>query len=298
MANRKKMIKRKIRFATVTLTREKHPLDVFDLFHKIDALDFESGARYCKSEDRNLVVIIDDMSSVIKGVMGDSRKEDLPILETAGKTRPLNIPQDAGLLDCNHFVIFKNKYNVPIIAYEANRYAIHMSRLSQYVMTKFPNTMCSFDWIYRGDDLKTIVNSIKELKSIEIRAHSTCDFALLDPSIADAFNALHEISNATYITIKLDCGREKNTLRKNYLDNIDSLINDQNVRSLLESFKIKHINNDTRRVEMIDLLDLFLNEEVEVEQWDSNHKAVNKDSMYSRIEESIQKHKALLDSIQ
>jgi len=296
------IIKRNVQFSVIDVRYKNKPARIQDIFNLINKLDFNNGDRYHETSDGiNLTVFLDNPKLPIRGIIGDSRKKALPIVETVGRRQGLVLPnRSSGLFDGNHFFIFENQYGIIIMAHEFNFHAPRIARLAQYIMVKCKNIVdyCLIEPIQR-QDVGTILKNIKFPRYFEIRAHKSCSFLPLDKSLHSAFKSMTDVTDADYYNISFSCkrGRREPLFMKNF-NNIYSFVKTPDVRGLLEKFYIEHIDPTDGQNKSVDLTNLFLNEYVYVTQIDKDHRSVDSNSMYKALDDSINKHYKLLDGIQ
>ncbi len=79
------------------------PKPTFDFVKK---LEFKNGSNYCEDEGKSLGCWVESTEKPSKVVLGSIRKDDLPLVEYKGELSPLEIPENAGLLEQTHIVFF------------------------------------------------------------------------------------------------------------------------------------------------------------------------------------------------
>lgn len=294
-------ISRTIRYAVITLTHNNNPVDIADVYNAIEKLSFSNGDRYQEMSDGVRLAVINEPSKndgIIRGMIGDSRAKQLPVVETNGIIEKLNLKHGSGLFDASHFAIFKNKNNLPIIAYEYNIRAPRINRLSAYILMKFPNLVnyMSIEPI-NTSSVKQVLKNIQNPTKYSLRAHISCPLDKLDQNLADAFNAMKLASDCDYIELSFSRQRGRKTpIKFANLDNIEKFISDSENTSLLESFKIKH-RNDAGQEESIELLDLFLHDKVSVPVMSDDSRFVDPKAIYEKLDFLIKKRKVILDGV-
>jgi hypothetical protein len=296
------IIKRKILFLVIRVRFKNKPVKIQNIFDSIQKLDFKNGARYHETSDGiNLVAFLDSSKLPIHGIIGDSRKKALPIVETIGQRNGLSLPSsNSGLFEGNHFVIYENKFGTIIIAHEFNFHAPRIGRLAQYIMAKCSSFVdfCSIEPI-ETQNINTLLKSIKFPKYFEIRAHKSCSFVQLDNSLNSAFRSMADVTDADYFNVSFSCIRgRKNPISMKNFANINSFMQTTDAYELLEKFFIKYKDLTDGEDKEADLTNLFLNEPVNVQQIDPGHRHVDTNFMYKALDDSIKKHNIFLDGIQ
>jgi hypothetical protein len=296
------LIKRNVQFSVIDIRYKNKSAKIQSVFDLINKLDFNNGERYHEtSEGINLTVFLDNLKLPIRGIIGDSRKKALPMIETTGKRQGLVLPnRESGLFDGNHFIIFENQYGIIIMAHEFNFHAPRIARLAQYIMVKCGNIVdyCLIEPIQR-QDIKSILKNIKFPRYFEIRAHKSCSFLSFDKSLHNAFNSMADVTDADYYNVSFSCkrGRRDPLSMKNF-SNIYSFIKTPDARELLEKFFIEYVDLTDGQTKSVDLTNMFLNEPAYVTQIDEDHRSVDSNSMYKALDDSIKKHYEFLDGIQ
>lgn len=296
------LIKRNVHFSLIDIRLKGKPVEIQGVFDLIEHLDFNNGDRYHETSDGiNLVAFLDSPKLPIYGIIGDSRKKALPMVETIGKRGGLSLPsRKSGLFEGSHFAIFKNRYGKIIIAHEFNFHAPRIGRLAQYIMVKCESILdyCSIEPI-EIPDIKKILKGIKFPKYFEIRAHKSCSFASLDGSLDSAFANMADVTDADYFNVSFSCKRgRKDPLAMRNFANIHSFMKTSDAYELLEKFCIGYKDPTDNQDKKVELTNLFLSEPVNVKQVDLDHRSVDTRSMYAALDESIRKHYTLLDGIQ
>lgn len=294
-------ITRTIRYAVITLTNRNQKVSIEAIYEAIEDLSFANGDRYQEMSDGIRLAVINESpknDGFIRGMIGDSRAKQLPVVETNGKIEKLNLKHGSGLFDASHFIIFENKNNIPIIAYEYNIRAPRINRLSAYILMKFPNLV---DYVaiepINTENIKQVLKNIQNPTKYTLRAHRNCSLDKLDQNLADAFTAMKLATDCDYIELSFSRqrGRKKPIT---FVDSkrIEEFISTSENEALLESFKIKH-KNDAGQDVVVELLDLFLNDKISVSVMSDDSRFVNPKEIYEKIEYSIKIRRRILDGV-
>ncbi|MGI5116665.1 hypothetical protein [Treponema sp. SP13] len=291
-------VRRTIRYGVLNARYKNTPVDISTVFTEIDKLSFSNDDRYLAMSDGvRLEVLLNRPSMPIRGMIGDSRMKELPMIETKGKLDKLNLRRGSGLFDATHFVIINNKNNIPIIGYEYNIRAPRINRLQEYILIKFPEVVDFFAIEPINDkDINKVLKEIQEPTKFTIKAHNSCSMLDLDKNLADVFSSARKVSNCDYITIGFSRkrGRKEPIDFANY-NNIAGFIGSHNA-SLIESFKITYKNAQGEN-EDIELLDLFLHDKASVPTLTEDSRFVDSQKLYEIINSYIMKRKVILDGI-
>ena len=294
-------ISRTIRYAVITATFNKSPVKIQDIYNAIESLSFNTGERYQDMSDGVRLAVIHEPSrndGVIRGMIGDSRAKQLPVVENSGRIERLNLKHGCGLFDASHFAIFLNKQNLPIIAYEYNIRAPRINRLSSYVLMKFPYLIdyMSIEPI-NAKSIRQVLKGICNPMKYSLRAHVSCTLDKLDGNLSDAFNAMKKVSDCDYIELSFSRQKGRRTpINFVNLDSIEKFVSASENAALIESFKIKH-KNDEGQDETVELLDLFLHDKISVPVMSDDSRFVDPKEIYERLDSFIKKRKKILDEV-
>ena len=298
--NNEKTVQRVIKFDILEWKNQGKDADIDAIFKSIDTLPWESEERYYRTaEGQEIAVFIDNLTYPIRGQLATIRRRELPGTETLGKRAPLYLQQKTGLFEPSHFIIYKNKQNTPIIAYEYNIYAPRISRLGEYAKIKFP-TQLEFPQAIpiASEDIKKELAKIGKVKKLTLKAYSSCSFATLNGSINKAFNEMKRALNGEIIEFTIRASRAKESILnipKN--ENIINFMSSSDAHVFLQNFKIEYNDEETKERKETDLMNLFLRETVEVKKIDERSRMIDSNAMYQALVNVIDKHRTFLDGV-
>lgn len=299
MSSKSKVVKRTIRYGVITAKKENKPVALEDIFKQINNLDFENNERYLDLSDgiRLAVILNNDSYPIIEGMIGDSRAKELPVVETQGDLKKLNLEEGSGLFDANHFIIYLNSNNLPIIIYEFNIRAPRIERLSQYLMAKFHDEVdyVSIDPI-NSMSIKDVMKNIKLPSRVTIRAHNSCSLLDIDKNLDDLFSSARNVSDCDYITVSFSkkSGR-KEPVSFSGFENIATFMNSSQAK-LLESFKIEH-KNEKGINEEIELLDLFLHDKINLPTMSDDSRFLDSKKVFESLKDCKLKQEKIINGV-
>lgn len=172
---------------------------------RIENLPFNDQGRYL-IEPRNvrLCVFPDSLEYPLKLRFGRTRRDQLPIVESAGKLEALEIAENAGLIDLGHLIIFEDGY----VAAEWNPDGPKLRRLAAYLSHK--GDLMS-DVKFRNLFERDIVEVVSRLDGVRVLdidlPYNAVELAReADPSLADALVAAEKLgaSKKTGLTLTAD----------------------------------------------------------------------------------------------
>ncbi len=265
--------------------------NLLDLFDKIKNLNFVykedisfnfTGSRYYKqirsgketllslklyNEDKNKI------KYPIKAILGNTRRDNLPPQEIAGKTSSLGLDDDAGLYEATHFMIFKNN----IVAVEFNNYAPRITSLKSYFMKKFKEKVDLYPIMVPDFD-ERIKNLVKlKLITIKVARNQHAYLNNFDLGV-EAIDKLKEESPYDEVTINLKLKKDNNELNK-----IIELM--KTAKNKVLGFKIKAINiND--KVEEFNLFSDLIRSKKSIVKLNEKSREISSVDMFDKLEEA------------
>ncbi|MGP1489942.1 MAG: hypothetical protein ACTTI6_02555 [Treponema sp.] len=295
-----KTVQRVIKFDVLEWTKQGKAADIEAIFNSISALSWDTGERYYRTaEGHEIAIFIDHLSYPIRGQLATIRRTELPGTETLGERAPLYLQNKTGLCEPSHFIIYKNKQNTPIIAYEYNIYAPRISRLGEYVRIKFPEQLdVPLSIPIASEDIKKELAKIGKVKKLTLKAYSGCSFASLNGSINKAFSAMKQALKGELIEFTVSASRAKDSILKMPKnENIIQFMSSSDAHIFLQNFKIEYKDKETKERKESDLMNLFLREKTEVQKVDERSRMIDRDAMYHALANAIDKHRAFLDGV-
>jgi hypothetical protein len=286
--NRERTIRRKILFYRVNVGADTSgKLKHFDpgVLAPLGSLSFdEQSGRYFIEPDGNALCLwIDSQAPRLQLRFGRIRRTDLPLIEQHGKLTELRIDDDAGLSEPIHLIFFDNN----IVGGEFNFYGPRLSRLSVYLADHLSRhyDQIKFEPLIRPDVFAQL-NRLRDIRlfDLKLRAAYVELVRQADPDLGSAFDAANRLGQTEAIAITI---RPEKRSRESFLRRIlpvaRRLAESEEIASAATHFVITGIDNDTGKVEPIDILQAQLLQHRVVAKISDRGRAVNSESVYNEI---------------
>lgn len=265
----------------------------------IDRLGFSEDGRYMRRGGTDFVCCwIDKSRSPQRIRLGKIRRADLPSVEEGGKLSPLQIPDDAGVVEQTHHVFFRSD----IVGMLYNFYGPRMASLRTYLRKKHPDTPDSLqiDPLLRQDVLEQLSN-FAEVRVLDLKVIKPFIARIkeADKSLADAFSAAAEAGSADQVNLVLQPEPYKREwLGKRLLNSAlrlaELVAGDPDAREEVTRFRLKGLNAETQTLDEVDVLHDHLVREKEVVRLGDRTRSIHPDSAYAAIHEA---HEELEDQL-
>jgi hypothetical protein len=253
----------------------------------IDGIGFIDGKRYLDVEDgKALCVWPVPTTGNVKLRMGIVRRSGLPDIEEGGNIIPLGIADGQGLVEVMHMVFFPNN----IVGAEYNFYGPRISRLPGYLHAKCGNLLPPIQFaILLRQDVQEQLARLQTIRVAQIRIHRS-HFDLVrqaDENLFQVFRACEAAAEAENVEIIF---RPESYSRENLggrlLNSVRRLIGIPGIREGAETFRIESFNNQSKKIESIDLLgDQFVTSR-RVLKLPGRQRGVDPAAMFQFIEEA------------
>src|ERR1700690_3803910 len=133
---RSKTVTKEIHFYRVDIgLNENRSPKIFNpvpTLERIGDLKWNAQGRYWEDGDKITACWVDSTQMPCKVRLGTIRRDELPQVEQAGETTPLEMTENAGLVEQTHIVFFENN----IAGCDFNFYGPRISRFSYYCSEK------------------------------------------------------------------------------------------------------------------------------------------------------------------
>lgn len=282
-------VQRKIYFCKVEFLKNGSIVHPDRIFQYIDQLPYNSSGKYLPLKNGNeRCLYVDESSIPIAARIGTRRKNDLPVVENAGTTRPVPLQNGEALLECTHFIIFQNN----VMGIEYNQFAPRTGGLAGYLKEKASKLVDEVDVKYLmkkdlWEDLRKAKNG--EILAFNLRVQKGAEdtFKDLSGNLKESFKKLVEAmpGSETIEIVVRAAKRSKRGFTLPFLDMIPSWISRPEVSSMVESAKLKIINPDEEREE-IDLLNKYIMSTKKVIKQREDLKSVDSHDMFAKIREA------------
>lgn len=296
-APKEKTLERRIYFYRAFIGRDENgdpkKLDPIPMLKHIDQLSFPSGEAYLNDhEEHSTCCWIDDLKNPQQMRVGLIRRHALPQIENKGVLSPLNIPLTSGLAEQSHVVFFPDN----IVGADFNFYGPRIGRLATYLCAK-AGEHCEgirFQLLLRKDMGERLAK-LKDVRLFQLRVEPSYLETLksADDDIYAAFAAANRLSNAEEIEVLLKPRpRSRSPLLGKLLSITKMLGMRKNLNESIAKFTVKGLNEETHRVEKLDVLNHLLLSKKRIIRADNRTRALNRDSAYQAIREAYVELKA------
>lgn len=280
-------IQRTIHFYRITLKNNGVDVDIPSVFSVIDSYPIGSDERYYHLNDGNkLSMYVDSQVIPIKARLGTKRVKGLPSIERRGVTSLLDMPDDAGLYEPIHFMIFDQN----ILVAESNFYGPRITTLRTYLSAKLSDQVDEIKLVpIMNSDFMDIISNVGDVRKFRLKIHRNAVRYLeeLNDSLFSAFNSAKEVSDCEDIEIIFSARRRsRNTIQIPSFEEIRNWLSNPEVKENIEELKIKAIDTMTEETREFDLLQEYVIAKRDVVRIDDLHKSVSSEDMYRVIQES------------
>lgn len=284
-------VERKIYFYRVDAGRDyagrSVPFNPAPVLAHLNQLPFTDGGRYWNSGDGHETCCWIDVEST-RGCLrlANVRRSGLPQIERRGTISPLGIPSAAGLVEQVHVVFFPHN----IVGSEFNFYGPRLSRLGRYIEVK-ANGICpsvTFEPLLRQDVMEQI-ERLADIRLLNLKIHASYASVIsqADQDLGSAFEAAARAGQAEELEIILrPRSHSRETLAQGLLQTVRRLTQRQDLREESSRFIVKGLDEDTERVEIIDILKDQLISRKRIILEDERTRALNSESAYAAIEQA------------
>lgn len=259
----------------------------------LDGLEFDEDGRYMPSGAAEYVCCwIDEGRHPQHIRLGKIRRADLPSLEEGGELRPLEIPEDAGVVEQTHHVFFGHD----IVGMLFNFYGPRMASLRRYLKRKHPATpdTLQIEPLLRQDVLEQLEN-FAQLRVLDLKVLRPfiARVEMADESLHEAFEAAADAGAADQVNLVLQPEPYKREwLGRQLLGAVRHLAelvaSDPDIREEVTKFKIKGLNAQTETVDEVDLLHDHLVREKRVLRVGDRSRSIHPESAYTAIHEAYE----------
>lgn len=221
---------------------------------KIENLPFNDRGRYLldPQSDARLCVFPDELEYPLKLRFGRIRRDLLPDIEEKGQLAPLDLSEDAGIIDVCHIIIFEDGY----LAAEWNHNGPMLKRLGPYLFQKGGSLSGPLRCLNLFErDIVDLVGSLRSVKVLEIDVPSSNAelAAQADKGLATAIQASRDLgaSKKIGLTLTAESGSPK---LKNLALNLASLVRGSQRKNFLKLTATGY-DRDTGRSRFVDILE-------------------------------------------
>ncbi len=262
------------------------PFDCRPILEHIAGLPYKPDGNYWDTGDGNYTVCFVDRKEPAQRIrLGTSRRRALPHVEESGRTSPLGIAAAAGLLEQVHIVFFPDN----IVGAEFNFYGPRMSRLRGYFRVKANGTCpdVDFEQLLRQDVAEKMLR-MRGMKLFQfgIRRSYLDVLRDADSDLASAFDAQFGASEADQaeVILRVRPYDRRGALADRMFQKAQRILRMEGLREHATKFVIKATNEETGRVEPLDLLNDQLIASRTVIKDGARSRAVDSESAFTAVE--------------
>jgi hypothetical protein len=264
-------------------------IDLLPALKHIHALPFNEAGNYYSLGDGNaLACWVDRLNRPFQFRLGQIRRSGLPGIENQGEIKPLSIPPNSGLAELTHCLVFESG----IIGAEFNFYGPRPSRLAGYLSAKCGKLIPEFSCdplLKRNIDEQ--LKQLTELKVFQLRIDPSyvSVVAKANESLGAAFEAAREAGEADVIEILLKRKGRRVTapgLTKTLIQTVRRLASHKDLQEHVDNFKIKGVNVQTEKLELIDVLSDELVAYKDIPRVSERSRQLQGSATYAAIEEA------------
>ena len=234
------------------------PFDPTDALRHVNQLGFSAAGRYLDIGDTTLCCWVHRTDPPQQFRLGHIRRTGLPLVEDRGQLADLQIPDDSGLVEVTHIVVFEDN----IIGADFNFYGPRVGRLGQYLHAKCRG-LCGrvvFQPLLRRD----VESALRRLGGIrlfhlKIRSSYAPNMARVNEDLAAAFESARRAGDAEEVDLTLTPkrysrgGRLSGLLHRATLG-LASLAGDPDLQEAASIFKVRGPRVDTGELSEVDIL--------------------------------------------
>jgi hypothetical protein len=259
----------------------------------VSRLQFVSGDRYLHFADGDSLAVWPKQTGTRSGlIIGSLRSSGLPELEQDGQFKKLQVGDTERIAEKTHVVFFENN----IVGVEFNYYGPRVSRLSYYLRTK-DVAKVEFDPLLNRD-VQDQLKHLQDVRVLDLRLRRDGLDLLREgqESLPAALRGLSEKVDAPIVELILrQPPRSRKAFGSAMLDFVKTLAGMPQTREAAGLFKVHGKHDQTKKVEVFDLLeDKFVSQRT-VPKEGTKHRVINSDSMFSEIESAYAELRSQLE---
>jgi hypothetical protein len=271
-------------------------INVKPILDRIGQLAYADGERYVAQDDGNVLCCWVDSVDTSQMRLATVRRTGLPLIEEAGGLNGLNLTTNQGLYEPIHLQVFANN----IIGVEFNFYGPRPSRLGSYLRRVVGDSLCptfSMNALLRQDVL-TQLNRLHEIRVLDlaIRPSYAATVRQADRDLGAAFQAAARVGTPQLVALRLSpepYGR--NWLGQRVVGAVRNLATRGDMRENTRTFKVNGLDDQTGRVEEVDVLRDQLVSSKRIVRLNDRTRAVDDQAAYAAIREAYSELKADLE---
>lgn len=254
------------------------------VLERINKLAYADGQRYLAQDDGNVLCSWVDSVDDQRMRLATIRRSGLPLIEQAGGLNALDLTADQGLYEPIHLQIFDNN----IVGVEFNFYGPRLSRLGSYLRRVVGDNHCptfTLNPLLRQDVLVQL-NRLSQIRVLElaIRPSYASTVRQADQDLGAAFQAASRVGAPQLVTLKLSPEpHARDWLGQRVLGAARSLASRGDMRENTKTFKVNGFDNQTAKVEAVDVLRDHLVASKRIVRLNVRSRAVDDNAAYAAI---------------
>lgn len=273
------------------------PIDFAQRLESIECLPFTrdgSPSRYeWESKDAMLCAVFDPPHGHDAFKFCRVRHSGLPELEQHGKITGLKIDDDQGLAESIHVAFFPDN----VVGIEQNRDGPSVAKLAWYLTSKSGNIMrpIRLHHLIRYNPVARL-NQLRDLTILDLEIHSSYAATVPEnaPPLPGVFRGIQDSVGVTEaIRLALKFQKDERGFKR-FAQPIIDLLSNQNFVNNAKSFKVQGTNDETERLDFINLLGDQIVSQRDVELAHAQHRAVDTQAAFKAIRDA---HLDLSDDI-
>ncbi len=271
-------------------------LDIAPTLRHVDALAYVNEQRYWVQNDGNVLCAeIDQFQGCERMRLATVRRTGLPMIEELGNLRGLALADTAGLFEPIHVCFFPN--NLVGVVY--NFYGPRPSRISAYLRRVAPGVCPSFELepLIRRDVLDQL-RRLQWLKVMELQARTSYaeQLALADRDLGSAFEAAGRFGESEVVQLILRPEpHQRRRLHARVRQAVMELAQRGDLRENALKFVVEGYDEETERIEAIDILKGHLVSVKKIVCLDGRTRALDDSAAYRAIDEAYNEMRADLE---
>jgi hypothetical protein len=271
-------------------------LDLKPVLERVGDLACADGQRYLAQDDGNVLCAWVDSIDHQRMRLATIRRSGLPLIEQGGNLNGLDLTADQGLYEPIHVQIFENN----IIGVEFNFYGPRPSRLSSYLRRVTGNNLCptfTLNPLLRQDVVAQL-NRLQAIRVLElaIRPSYASTVRQADRDLGSAFQAASRVGTPQLVTLRLSPEPHgRNWLGQRVLTAARTLAGRGDMRENTKTFKVNGLDEQTARIEEVDVLRDQLVASKRIVRLDVRSRAVEDGAAYTAISQAYADLKSELE---
>lgn len=291
MAKRAQSVSRKIYFYRLERAEEFAPLLPGEMSRLANLPWSDKGRYLINGEGDRLAIWPDSVEYPIRLKFGRTRLSQLPTLEKGGQISPLEIEDDAGLLEACHVIIYQDGY----VAAEFNFDGPRIKALGEYLFAKRNELQEKpvFRPLFQRDIVE-LVERMTTVQLLELRGEPYADGILgeADRDLAAAYSTIRDLGANKSVGLRLSAEQRPDSRLRQLAKRLVRLValKPGDVREKVKVLQLKGFTAEGRADE-VDMLEDHLIATRTIERQTKKSKAVLSSAAYAAIDDAYKQHR-------